>query len=308
MAMRKDSLCGVLAVVAALALSCGLTSCEKAVFDEDTPVVEKPEEQTPEGANLTIRVSGNKVNDEFVTRAMVDITTYCTRFNFVLYQDGKKIESRSQSQGDANFGEVSLTLATGTYKLLVLAHSSQNGNPSLSDPENIQFTNALGFSDTFYYYDDIVVTKDPKTHEILLKRATTRVKFVVNDEIPSNVKYFHFYYTGGSGVFNAVTGYGGTVDSRQERLVVVTDATPYTVPLYTFLQQDTGNMQLKVTAYTENPDNNNAVVVKERTFSDIPVEHHKETILEGDFFDHSSTNGFSFLAETDWEVSERMTY
>ena len=308
MAMRKDSLCGVLAVVAALALSCGLTSCEKAVFDEDTPVVEKPEEQTPEGANLTIRVSGNKVNDEFVTRAMVDITTYCTRFNFVLYQDGKKIESRSQSQGDTNFGEVSLTLATGTYKLLVLAHRSTGGNPTLSDPENIQFTNALGFSDTFYYYDDIVVTKDPKTHEITLNRASTKLTFIIDDDIPSNVKYIELYYTGGSGVLNAVTGYGGNVNSQQTKVVSVEgSASPVRLPVYTFLQQDTGKMQLKVTAYSEYTSTTKTVV-KERTFSDIPVEHHKETILEGDFFDHSSTNGFSFLAETDWEVSERMTY
>ena len=204
---------------------------------------------------------------------------------------------------------MALTLAPGTYKLLVLSHSSSGGNPSVSDPENIQFTNALGYSDTFYYYGDIVVTKEAKTHEITLKRAVTKVTFIINDEIPSDVKYIGVYYTGGSGVFNAVTGYGGNVNSQQTKIVSVQGQTsPVTIPLYTFLQQDAGNLQLKVTAYSAYTSSTNNTVYLERKFSDIPVEHHKQTIVEGDFFEHDSQNTFSFIAETDWELSQRISY
>lgn len=291
------------ALMAMATMTIGLTSCEKAVFDEETPAV------TPENANLIIRVAGNRVNDAFETRAMVNITDYCSRFNFVLYKDGQKVESRSQLKGDADYGQVALTLAPGTYKLLVLAHNSSGGNPSVSDPENIQFTNALGYSDTFYYYGDIVVTKEAKTHEITLKRAVTKVTFIINDEIPSDVKYVGIYYTGGSGVFNAVTGYGGSVNSQQMKVVSVQNETsPVTIPIYTFLQQDTGNLQLKVTAYSAYTSSTNNTVYLERTFSDIPVEHHKQTIVEGDFFEHDSQNTFSFIAETDWELSQRISY
>ena len=291
------------ALMAVATMTIGLTSCEKAVFDEETPAV------TPENANLIIRVAGNRVNDAFETRAMVNITDYCSRFNFVLYKDGQKVESRSQLKGDADYGQVALSLAAGTYKLLVLAHNSTGGNPSVSDPENIQFTNALGYSDTFYYYGDIVVTKEAKTHEITLKRAVTKVTFIINDEIPSDVKYIGIYYTGGSGVFNAVTGYGGSVNSQQTKVVSVQNETsPVTIPIYTFLQQDTGNLQLKVTAYSAYTSSSNNTVYLERTFSDIPVEHHKQTIVEGDFFEHDSQNTFSFIAETDWELSQRISY
>lgn len=286
-----------------LMMTVGLTSCEKAVFDEDTKVV------NPENANLIIRVTGNRINDTFETRAMVDITTYCTRFNFVLYKDGEKVESRSQLKGDADYGQVSLSLATGTYKLLVLAHSSSGGNPSLSDPENIQFTNALGYNDTFYYYGDIEVTKESKTHEIKLTRVATKLTFVINDEIPSDVKYVNIYYTGGSGVFNAVTGYGGNVNSQQQKLVKVEGQTsPLRIPVYTFLREDTGILQLKVTAYSQYKSSSDNTVYLERSFSDIPVERQKETICEGDFFEHNSVNAFSFVAETDWELLQHISY
>lgn len=293
----------LMALMAMATMTIGLTSCEKAVFDEETPAV------TPENANLIIRVAGNRVNDAFETRAMVNITDYCSRFNFVLYKDGQKVESRSQQKGDADYGQVALSLAAGTYKLLVLAHSSTGGNPTVSDPENIQFTNALGYSDTFYYYGDIVVTKEAKTHEIILKRAVTKVTFIINDEIPSDVTDIVVSYTGGSGVFNAVTGYGGNVNSQQTRRVTVKGQTsPIVIPLYTFLQQDAGTMQLKVTAYSAYTSSTNNTVYLERTFSDIPVEHHKQTIVEGDFFEHDSENTFSFVAETDWELSQRISY
>lgn len=301
--MKKYSTGIFVSLLAAGIMAVGLTSCEKAVFDEDTQV------ENPKNANLTIRVAGNRVNDAFETRAMVDITTYCTRFNFVLYKDGKKVESRSQLQGDADYGQVSLSLATGTYKLLVLAHSSSGGNPTLPDPENIQFTNALGYSDTFYYYGDIEVTKEAKTHEIKLTRVVSKLTFVINDDIPSEVKYVALEYTGGSGVFNAVTGYGGSVNSRQLKLIKVEGQTsPISIAAYTFLREDTGTLQLKVTAYSEYKSSSDNTVFLERTFSDIPVERQKETIYEGDFFEHDSENAFSFVAETDWEVLQRISY
>lgn len=289
----------ILLVLLMLSAVVGFVSCEKAVFDEEKP------EQLAKTANLVLKVTGQQVNEDMQTRAMVDITTYSTRFNFVLYKDGKKVEGRSQMKGDESFGEVALTLEPGVYKLLVLAHSSVGGNPTVSDPEHIQFTNKLGYSDTFCYYGDITVTKEPKTHHITLKRAVSKISFIINDTLPDSVAYIDYYYTGGSGVLNAVTGMGGNVNSQQEKMVDVTKAeAPLVVPLYTFLRQETGNIQLTVKALKADK----TTVVLERTFSDIPMAYQKETTLEGDFFHHYSDNSFSFMAETDWEVLEQIAY
>ena len=299
--MIFNNIARVAMIVGLAALTGFFSSCEKAVLDETTGV-----EVADKNANLIIRLKGSQVDDSFQrTRAMQNITDYCSRFNFVLYKDGQKVKGLSQKKGDADYGQVSMTLAAGTYKLLVLAHSSTGGNPTLSDPENIKFTNALGYTDTFYYYGDIEVTAEQKTHDVVLKRAVTRVFFVINDELPDDVAFIKYEFTGGSGVLNAVTGYGGSVNSRQEKFLDVSAAAaPVRSSLYTFLQEDTGAMQLTVTALKSDKETE----VKQLSFSDIPVEYGKETIVEGEFFDHYSDNNFSFQAETDWETLQTISY
>ena len=130
-----------------------LNACEKAVIEED----DDSGQTIVTSANVVLSVKANTVSPfESATRAVVNITDYCKTFNFVLYQNGKKVKSITQKAGDADYGLVSLMLEPGTYQLLVLAHSSK-GNPSLADLEKIQFTNDDNFTDTFYYYGDLIV-------------------------------------------------------------------------------------------------------------------------------------------------------
>lgn len=279
-----------------------LASCEKAVLDdEEEQKTTKPSEAGKK--TVVLRVSGFRqvpFDDESrqavsATRAMTDLTTYCTRLVYVVYKDGKKVDSRSQMKGDSGFGEVSMSLMPDTYKLLILAHSAVDGNPTVSDPEKIQFTNALGFSDTFSFYGDMVVSNEAKTHEIILTRNVSCLRFTIKDDFPSEVKWMKFYYTGGSGVLNAVTGYGGAVNSQQEKKVDVTNrSTPLTFNIYTFLQQDEGHLQLTVKALKADE----TTVVVERTFENVPMKYRMVTEYTGYFFD--SDNAFSLMADTDW--------
>ncbi|MBR1934243.1 MAG: FimB/Mfa2 family fimbrial subunit [Prevotella sp.] len=277
-------------------------SCEKPILEENE--TEPTQQEQNQKGNLVLRVSDFRLVSADATRGVVDITEYCSRLNFVVYKDGKKVDSRTQTKGDSNFGETAMTLEPGTYKLLVLAHSSNGGNPTLTDPESIHFTNALGFSDTFYFYDDIEVTSQQQTHEVTLTRASSMLRFIINDEVPSNLKYIQFYYTGGSGVLNAVTGYGGLVNSKQEMLYNV-DGYTQLPPLrvYTFLQEDEAKLDVTVTALDANKN-----TIVERKFENVPMKRNMVTEYSGSFFDHSSENSFTFKAETDWEVYQQSTY
>jgi hypothetical protein len=290
----------------------GLTSCEKADFDdEDTPATEEPTTAEPvdEGdANLVIRVSNTRVfpfeKRNAPRRAVENLVDYCSRLNFVIYKDGEKVVGKSQLKGDADYGQVALSLTPGTYKLMVLAHSSYGGNPVVSDPENIQFTNKLSYSDTFYYYGDIEVTKEAKVHDIVLLRATTRVNFTINDELPAELATIEFFYTGGTGVLNAVTGYGADVNSQQTKRYNVTGyKAPLSMSIYTFLKGDTGKLNLRVSALDK--DDN---VIMQKEFENVPVERNKVTEMEGDFFVTESQNTFSLTGETGWDVLQHLTY
>ena len=254
------------------------SSCEKMNIGDQESVVDYYGEP-----NLVLNVitTGN----EAMTRADGDI--FWTRLNFVVYQNGKKVKGVNQAIGDDDYGKASLTLEEGTYQVLVLAHSG-DGNPTLSSAEKIQFTNAIGFTDTFYYYGTITVTSEPKTHNITLNRVTAMLRFIINDDMPANVSNLKFYYTGGSGALNATTGLG-CVDSKQTVVIVVDLATltkPYTFDLYTIPREATASLNLTVTAYDEAQ-----TVVHERTFKDVEVQTNKITEFVGDFFTGNDTPG-----------------
>ena len=267
----------VLTAVMLIAVLVLLSSCEK-MNVSDLDMTDEDVE-----ANLVLNVVTN--GTEAMTRA--DGSSFWTRLNFVVYQNGKKVKGVNQTEGDDGYGQAALTLDEGTYQVLVLAHSS-DGNPTMTSAEKIQFTNAIGFTDTFYYYGNITVTNEPQTHNITLNRVTAMLRFIINDDMPANVSNLKFYYTGGSGALNATNGLG-CVDSKQTVVIVVNPATlskPYAFDLYTIPRETTANLNLTVTAYDETQ-----TVIKERTFKSVEVQTNKITEFAGDFFTETNNGG-----------------
>lgn len=111
-----------------------------------------------------------------------------------------------------------------------------------------------------------------------------------------------FNYTGGSGVLNAVTGYGGNVNSKQEKNVRIQGCSvPLPLRIYTFLREDEGSLDVKAEALDSNKN-----VVMSRTFTDIPMKRNTVTVYEGSFFSHEQ--GFSIKGETEWSDTIRLTF
>lgn len=277
----------------------GLEACEKAVFNEQ-------QEKKPIEGNVIIRASLYNIVP-FETRAVQSVADFSTNLQFVLFQNGAKVKAVTQKRADDNYGEIGLTLNAGTYQLLVLAHSS-TGNPSVANPEFIQFTNSMGFSDTFYYYGDIEVTGEQTTYDIRLQRATSMVRVIIQDAIPSEVKTIRLFYTGESGVFNAVTGMGGTVNSQQSIVFDVEgQAAPLTLCAYTFLRDETGSLNMTISARDANND-----VKFEKTLANIPMKNHMVTEYSGKLFTEPGNKSddveFSLTAETEWEVYQRCEF
>lgn len=306
------SLSKLLVIVVVLAL----TACEKVVFDEeentttDTDKQDTPATGIAEGANLVLRVSGFSVVP-FDTRTATPIADYCTRLNFVVYRDGKKVKSITQKQGDAAYGQVGMELEADTYQVLVLAHSSA-GNPSLANPSKIQFTNEDGFSDTFYYYGEVVVTDEQQVQDIALERVTSMLRFVTEDPVPDYVKQMRLYFTGGSGAFDATTGYG-CVNSQQSVFFDITPdmvGQPLTLETYTILKTPTATLKLLVTAYGLDSANGGVRIIEEKEFASVPMERNKITQYTGWFFSErpQASHSFSLVANTEWGGQTDLTY
>lgn len=288
-------LCGITAL-----MGLTLVSCEKAVLDEETQKEDQNEESV-----ITFRINAFTI-EPFETRSPQNIVDYCTRLEFAVYQDGQLKNSVSQKKADNDYGTATMALKPGSYKLMILAYSS-NATVSLdiSNPQSISFANAMGFSDTFYYYSDLTVTSSNQALDITMQRAASALSFTITDELPNNLYRIKMKYSGGSRILNATTGMGVTKANDSQEVLWAVDGmnAPLTLNEYTFMPTETGYLTLTVTALDSN-DN----VIQERTFTNVPMQHAMKTIYSGPFFTQSASIGFSLKAETDWETYKTIQF
>ena len=174
-----------------------VAACEKPILDEE--MVMKKE------ANVILHMT--QFEQTAFTRAATDITELCTRLNVAIFDaDGTKVKTVVQKDTDSDFGTVALTLAAGTYRLVVIAHNGE-GSATITSEEKVTFPSNK-VTDTFYYYGDLVVTDSQQSYDLVLARAVAMFRLMLNDEeIPSNVARLKFYYTGGSSTFSPSAGY-----------------------------------------------------------------------------------------------------
>ena len=250
-----------------------ILSCEKVVIDDadggsDTPA-------SASNGNLMVSVSqvGQMSFSDFTS---ANVTVASTRLNYAIYTTtGTRVKQINQKQGAAGYGSASFQLSAGTYQLVVVAHSS-DGNPTMTDPAKINFTNAQGFTDTFLYSEEVTIGSQPQTLHVSLGRIVAQCRFIINDDYPQGVARMRFYYTGGSGTFNAYTGLG-SVNSRQDVKFDVS-AGQKQFELYTFLHNTEGTIRLKVTALDAMDG-----VHHEREFN-VSLAQRKISCLSGNFF------------------------
>ena len=287
-----------------IALTLLVAACEKSILDED--VVSMKE------ANVILHMTqyeqeafGNSGN-RAATRAATDITELCSRLNIAIFDDGgTKVKTVAQKEGDASFGTVALTLAAGTYQLVVIAHNGE-GSATITSTEKVTFPNNK-VTDTFYYYGDLVVTSEVQSYDLTLTRAVAMFRMVLTDEeIPSTVTKFKFYYTGGSSTFSPSAGYG-CVNSKQTEIRAVADDGVYEIFTLPHTEEDVLT-KLTVTALDAN-DN----TVKERVFENVPVTRNQITRYTGSFFGsggsgQTSDGTFRLTADPDWDSVNGYTF
>ena len=279
-----------------------IVACEKPILD-DEDITEKKE------ANVSLHMT--QFEQTSFTRAATDITELCTRLNIAIFSaDGTKVKTVAQKDTDSDFGTVALTLAAGTYRLVVIAHNC-DGSATITSEEKVTFPNNK-VTDTFYYDGDLVVTSDVQSYDLTLTRAVAMFRLVLTDEeIPSNVAKFKFYYTGGSSTFSPKDGYG-CVNSKQTeiRTVPVGFSDGMSFDIYTLPHTEEDVLtKLTVTALDAN-DN----TVKERVFENVPVIRNQITRYTGSFFSNGGSGGgssdgtFRLTADPDWDSVNGYTF
>ena len=281
-----------------IALALLLAACEKPILDEVTG------QELPSEANVVLHF--RQYEQEPFTRSATDITELCSRLNIAIFDaDGTKVKTVAQKDGDAGYGTVALTLASGTYKLVVIAHNGE-GSATITSTEKVTFPNNK-VTDTFYYYGDLIVTDATQSYDLTLTRAVAMFRLVLtDDEIPSTVTKFKFYYLGGSSTFSPKDGCG-CVNSKQTEIRPVSDDGIYEIFTLPHTEDDVLT-KLTVTALDQN-DN----IVKEKVFENVPVTRNQVTRYTGNFFGSGGSGGSSdgtirLTADPDWDSVNGYTF
>ena len=284
------------------------TACEKPILDESSEA-----SSSAADANVILRFtqyeqeafsvgSGSAV----ATRAATNITELCSRLNIAIFDgEGTKVNTVAQKEGDASYGTVVLSLAAGTYKLVVIAHNC-DGSATITSTEKVTFPNNK-VTDTFYYYGDLVVSNEKQTYDLTLTRAVAMFRLVLTDEeVPSNVAKIKFYYVGGSSTFSPKDGYG-CVNSKQTEIRTVAADGVYEIYTLPHTEEDVLT-KLTVTALDAN-DN----TIKERIFENVPVVRNQVTRYTGSFFGsggggQTGSGDFRMTADPDWDSVNGYTF
>ena len=202
-------------------------------------------------ANVTIRIASyEQMPFPAATRAAVG--DMCSRLNFVIFNtDGERVDQINQSLGEDGFGVGAFNLPAGTYQLAIVAHSAA-GNPTVnkrsgSKNESIAFTNDKGFTDTFFFTQRVEIGDEPVDLPVNLRRVVAKVRFVNDDAIPERADRIRFYYTGGSGSIDALTGYGNV--NSQQYAWIEKSRTP--LEIYTIPWQESAYLNVTIQAYAD---------------------------------------------------------
>lgn len=296
---RKIILLSACAALFVISVIIALVSCEKLAV---------PENDISEERDGNLRISVYQIDQTpfaSSTRTTEAASAACTKLNFAIYDEGgsrlKQINQTSDNAAD--FGQCAFQLEEGTYQLVVVGHNA-SGNPTMTAPTKIQFTNATGYTDTFLCYGEVTIGEEPVDYEVSLDRIVSLCRFVITDDIPAEVKKMRFYYTGGSGAFNAVTGLG-CVNSKQDVKFDVTPTGSKQFDLYTFLHDLSDNIALTVTALDASGNE-----LYSRQF-DVPMQQNHITWFSGAFFSgsgSSSTTISGVTVNTDWAGETHLTF
>lgn len=213
-----------------------------------------------------------------------DVSQVCSHLCFAIYDmRNKLVESVTQNVGDPTFGQVSLSLNAGSYRVVVLAHSSSI-KLDLSNPENIGFGDDV--TDTFYDGEVIKVDNENVNREIQLRRVVTKFELVTTDNVPTKANYVSMSYKGGMGcAFDAVKGVGvNAAKGISKNLTADEIGKPITIALYAFpLSEEETTTEIMVSFKNINIDFD-----KSRTFSNVPVQRNVITRYTGNFFSNAA--------------------
>lgn len=236
----------------------------------------------------------------FTTKAASSVSEFCKTLHFVVFDaQGQQVSRTDQNVGDPNFGSVDIELESGSYTVVAVAHSSEEV-PELTSRQVVFGRNDM--SDVFFYKKTVTLDVEDKSLDVTLERATSMLRFMTEDAVPSEVTDISVILEKTSYELDLDAGLGKENQAQDMAYRhVFTDeekGKPFKMEVYCLLNKQQKDISVRVMAYQE------STLVKRRDFSDVPMEKNKITVCKGAFFagDHVyNSRKFAVKVNAGWQ-------
>lgn len=254
-------------------------------------------------APVRVHVSGFKVDQADFTRSAEDVASY-NGVNVVTlaFYDGstevyKVRQEKDNMPAGETFGEFSLYLPMGTYRMVAVACKVSNTSPFTLTSSTVAAYTGDHVLDTFLASDDVAITStDAIDIGATLERIVSQLKVTSTDGKASDVQNVRMTLTGGSRSFNPTTGWAignagfvNTVGVTSSAVGEVSNSLTYL-----FLTADGQTMDVTIETLDAQGD-----VIYGTTVTDVPFWRNRKTVLTGALYTNAPLSG-GFKVETDW--------
>jgi hypothetical protein len=283
----------------AAAFMCG---CEKPLLDDANMDAWEEESQDSPSKRFTFTVKGDFTSATFTRgyltadgQAMTDLWVFD-------YVNGVCVQSVHQTSTDADWGQPKMSLAYGSHHVYFVA-SRGDGATLDADGHTITWT---GPRDTFWKdYEVEVVSTSNGNRAVTLDRVATKVKIVVNDEVPATCKAVtvtpeRWYY--GLDYVNGVA----VASQQTERRVTVPESYVGTsgqlaVTIFGLSGSDEWVTNVAVKALGDGD-----AVIGSATITGAPFKANRATEYSGNLF--GSAGGLDVSVNATWENAKNGTW
>lgn len=219
---------------------------------------------------------------------------------FDCYEDSCALVAK-QTDADDSFGVVSMQLSYGSHKLAFVA---SRGEGSEVDVDNGKIEWAK-VKDTFWTVEDLEVAKGGAAEmSVTLKRVVSRIRVLMSDVVPKNMKKMKITANGWYRGINVRTGDAvgslSSVDAVAETSevdipsVYVGTSKRLAVSLWSIGKSERWTQDVTICALDENGESTGETVC-----SDVPMERNRVTNVTGYFLSGGKLG--NILVDDDWD-------
>jgi hypothetical protein len=250
------------------------------------------------GTSSITKTASVRASSSVPLTSLIDVL-YC----YVYDSTGKFLISTKQDSTLATFGQVSLNLAAGNYKVVFAGGKSNLNYTSTGNISTDQLTHSGVLTDTFFKEMDITVSAANSEQGVTMDRIVGLVEINVEDQIPSNVNYFLVRIASDFSNFSVGTQTPNTTASKDYNSKTLTTATRAPNFKMSFLMLNTTTpFRLEVLGWHTEGD---LSALEDIFINNVTATDNSTTIVTGSLFGGGSdvSGGFNIVVDPGWAAT-----